>query len=637
MVSSYLRKPKLVKPDEPTPTISADDDDADQRQTAPEVPEHLMSSDSAEPVDEPDEAEVPEPAEETEQPADEPAKKPTIVTGSGQNIFGRFRFWINRHKRISYPLILLIVIGLVLGVPFTRYKALGLVLKRDYAVVVYDNTTKKPVSGATISLGKQHAKSDNHGQVRLHLPVGNYELNVSKKYYRATSGSVLVPIKSQQSAERVFITATGRQVPVKAINKISGQPLDNILIRAEGSEVRTDSKGEAVFVLPADKQTVAAKLSGDGYNDLKANIVVTDQVDGKNSFALTPAGKLYFLSKLSGKLDVVKTNLDGSERQTVLAGTGNESSTDTVLLASRDWKYLALRSKRDNNQAKLYLIDTAHADALTTIDEGNATFTPVGWYGNRFIYVTYRNNVPSWQPYAQALKSYDASSDKLSVLDQTTAEGTGQYDYAYTSFSSVYILENELVYAKNWFASNSFPSRLNGKKVSLVSAKPDGSGKTTVKEFAVPDGTQYGYSLQILPYEPQGLYIQDPNTPLGTFYAYENAAITAAKGMTYDKFYGSSYPTYLLSPSGSKTFWADPRDGKYSLIVGDAEGKNGKQIAELSDYNAYGWYTDDYVLVSKGSSELYILPAAGGTALKVTDYHKPGFDLRGYGYGYGGL
>jgi hypothetical protein len=107
--------------------------------------------------------------------------------------------------------------------------------------------------------------------------------------------------------------------------------------------------------------------------------------------------------------------------------------------------------------------------------------------------------------------------------------------------------------------------------------------------------------------------------------------------MTYDKFYGSSYPTYLLSPSGSKTFWADPRDGKYSLIVGDAEGKNGKQIAELSDYNAYGWYTDDYVLVSKGSSELYILPAAGGTALKVTDYHKPGFDLRGYGYGYGGL
>jgi hypothetical protein len=46
-------------------------------------------------------------------------------------------------------------------------------------------------------------------------------------------------------------------------------------------------------------------------------------------------------------------------------------------------------------------------------------------------------------------------------------------------------------------------------------------------------------------------------------------------------------------------------------------------------------------LVSRGGSELYIIPAtglpAGKQPLKVTDYYKPAESLTGYGYGYGGL
>src|SRR6185369_16053847 len=114
---------------------------------------------------------------------------------------------------------------------------------------------------------------------------------------------------------------------------------------------------------------------------------------------------IYFLSKASGKIDVVKTNLDGTDRQTVLAGTGKEEDTDTILLASRDWKYLALKSRRDGKAVKLYLIDTSN-DKLTTIDEGNATFDMVGWQNDYFVYYVYRNNVKSWQPKGSSLKSY---------------------------------------------------------------------------------------------------------------------------------------------------------------------------------------------------------------------------------------
>jgi hypothetical protein len=46
-------------------------------------------------------------------------------------------------------------------------------------------------------------------------------------------------------------------------------------------------------------------------------------------------------------------------------------------------------------------------------------------------------------------------------------------------------------------------------------------------------------------------------------------------------------------------------------------------------------------LVSKNSSELYIMPKSGINEklqpLKVTDYHKPVQNFYGYGGGYGGI
>ena len=93
----------------------------------------------------------------------------------------------------------------------------------------------------------------------------------------------------------------------------------------------------------------------------------------------------------------------------------------------------------------------------------------------------------------------------------------------------------------------------------------------------------------------------------------------------------------MQSPSGDQTFWSVPADGKNTLNVGDKDGNNANKIAALSDYNPYGWYTDDYLLVSKNGSELYIMPASGGTPLLISNYYKPAQFFRGYGGGYGGL
>jgi hypothetical protein len=102
-------------------------------------------------------------------------------------------------------------------------------------------------------------------------------------------------------------------------------------------------------------------------------------------------------------------------------------------------------------------------------------------------------------------------------------------------------------------------------------------------------------------------------------------------------FQGKFYPTYLASPSNNLTFWYEPRDGANTIFGGNGDGDASKQLATSSEFTPYGWFTDDYVLLSKKGSELYIAPRDLSSApVKITDYHKPSVTFLGYGGGYGG-
>lgn len=366
--------------------------------------------------------------------------------------FGRLRNAYLQNKRFTIPATILTVVALLLLIPATRYPLLGLVVKKDFVVLVLDATSKKPITKAQVQIGSVVIQTDASGRAMVRSKVGQQSLRVTKKYYKSVTTAVLVPLH-QQSAFKTFVTATGRQVPVIVTNKITGKPVSGVLLAVADTEVKTDKDGKATIVLPADKPTAVATLSSDGFNNTTSMVQVTEQTVPQNSFQIVPAGKLYFLSKLSGKIDVVKTNLDGTERQTVLAGTGKENATDTILLAARDWKYLALKSQRDGgDNAKLFVLDTS-TDKVTTLDEGKAYFEAIGWADHHFVYKVGRQGLENWQPKAQALKSYDAETNKLAVITETDAEGTGAYDYAFNTLGTVYLLNNEIVYNKNWNAS----------------------------------------------------------------------------------------------------------------------------------------------------------------------------------------
>ena len=506
-----------------------------------------------------------------------------------------------------------------------------------------DSVTKKPVTSVAVALDNQTATTDEKGVATFtNVSVGAYTIKVVKKYYNDTNVSYTVPVFGSPSQSVIPLVATGRQVSIKVVNTISKVALAKASINVGDTTAITDDKGIAIVVLPAGAITMPGTVSLDGYNNAKVAVTVTEQSD-KNNFSLTPAGRVYYLSNATGTLDVMKANLDGSNAQVAVQGTGNEEARSTVLLASRDWKYLALLSHRTNDSStQLYLLDT-QTDALTLVDQPSDTatgFSLVGWSDHRFIYTIYHNSFSQWQSGSTVIKSYDADGSKLATIFQSAAGGTNEYNAANERISSPYIVGNKLYYGSSWYGSQATFNTSNPLKqtAALVFMNADGSQVTRIKEFPLVQSS----NIDLKVYEPQSLYVRvvtDNSQPV--YYAYENGSVKTAS-INDTTFYDTNYPTYLVSPLSDKVFWQEYRDGKNTLFVGDQNGENAKTVASLSDYATYGWFSDDYLLLSKNGSELYIARADqpisdSNQLLKISDYYKPQYSYPGYGYGYGGI
>jgi hypothetical protein len=572
--------------------------------------------------------------EDEKMPTAAPAKK---ITVGSESKWAKAKNWYLAKKYISIPLTIIIIFAVLAALPWTRAYTAGLFIKKQVNVFVIDTKTGSVVSSADVEISGHKALTNGQGVATLNsVPVGQHTVLVTKNYYKDSSSKISVGFSNPQTFQ-VKTVATGRQTKVHVVNLVNHKDLAEVKLSAGDITAKTDKSGNATIVLPAGTTSKETMLSLEGYNDAKVIVKVSDAEVVINNFSLTPSGKVYFLSKLSGKIDLVKTNLDGTGRETVFAGTGKEDDIGTVLLASRDWKYLALLARHDSDLPKLYLIETAN-DKVTTMDEGNASFSLVGWDDDTFIYQVTRNTFSEWQSKKNVLKSFNADTKQLLALDQTDASGnSGQY--IQEQLGNVYNLEDgTILYSKTWYSfPYDNPGALDGKQNGIYSIRADGSGKKTLKSLSAKD-TSYINSTPSKPNEVY-FYYYDNGSTTPTYLEYSDGAIKTIDSKDFPE--NGVYNTYLLSPGGKQTFWSEQRDGKNTLLLGGSNGQDGKSIAKLTDYQTYGWYTDDYLLVSKNSSELYIMSTSGLNdelkAIKISDYHKPAQNYYGYGGGYGGI
>lgn len=572
-------------------------------------------------------------------------QEPTTPPTPGSNSSGKpsagqkFKDFLKskKGKVIVIVAAILLIVGVILAIPFTRYAVLGVFVKKEVTITVVDQSSKKPVNGAIVTLGTLVATTDVRGVAKIpSVPVGEYRLDIEKKYYESASQEYTVPILSAPKDTQPTLKATGRTVEIIVTNKVTGDAVKSANVTVSGSTVATDEKGVADIMLPVKTEEQEGSVKVSGYNDATFEVKVENKDGQKLTVPVTPSGTIYFLSKRTGKVDVMKSNLDGTNAQVVVPGTGQENDASTVLLSTTDWKYLALQATRDSDQPKLYLIDTS-TGKLTTMDEGNADFQLTGWSGHSFVYQAIRRTTNFWEDKRSALKVFNAENVKLSTLDETQGSGSNYNDYAAQSIGNVYVIEGNVIYTKSWDIA---PGLVAGdRQSSIMSVNVSGAGKKSLKDFPVSQTAYFESKL----YKPSEIYFRvvARADSKATYYEYEDGRVGETGDTNDAKFYNGFYTTYLFSPSGNKTMWYEQRDGKVVIFVGDKKGENGRQVG-VSDFTPYGWYTDSYILLSKKASELYIF-GAGDTfgesqqPLKVTDYHKPALSYPGYGGGYGGL
>jgi hypothetical protein len=527
-------------------------------------------------------------------------------------------WWGDPRKRWATIIAIVLAIGVIGVVPLTRSELVGVFLHEKITVRVTDSKTGLPVSGAEVQISGADGETDGAGTVVLYPHAGSKRLEISKRYYANSSQRILVTAFSGRSTFNTKLVALGHQVQIKVVNSITNQPLSGAKIVAAGATAKTGTNGLAIVVLPSSADAQSATLSLNGYDIANVRI---DANGGstQNTFGMTPSGMVYFLSNTTGTVNVMSANLDGSNQQIVLAGTGNEN-TNTELIASPDWKYLVLLARRSGSTASLYLINTTNGNTLTTVDSSNAIFNLIGWSGDTFVYTISRNDLSSWQTGQQQLKALDAATGQTTPLDQTQASGQ-QGNYVAQYFSSPYIMGDQVVYAKNWEGSG---QQITSQQAELDSIGIDGSNHKVIKTFGLAAGAQtYNLSISLRMPQPNELYIEDASdggvSGTDTFYTYENEQVTSNASLTESTFDSTSYPAYLISPSGNNSFWSQPSSAGNTLVIGDSNGQNQKLIAPSSSYTPYGWYDNEYILVSK-NSQLYVLPVTGGTPLKIGSY-----------------
>ncbi len=535
-----------------------------------------------------------------------------------------------RRKLWLIPLILISLLVIALAVPFSRYKLAGLVVKQTVQLQIIDSKTGRPVTKAAVVADGQSGNSDASGKVEFRLPVGTHTITVNKQYYSSAAVSAFAGFKAVPVV-KVQLVATGRQVPISVTNALTGKPLAGVEISLSQTSAKTDGQGKAVIVLPAGQKTLSGTISAPKFNSSTITVQITDAEVAANSFKLVPGGSVYVLSNSSGTIDIVKTNLDGSKPTVVLKGTGKEDVNTTVLLASHDWQYLVLKAQRDSSQAALYLLDTS-TDKLVQFDSGDANFTAIGWDGHSFMYDAVRNNVATSQNAHEQIKSYDAERGQLNQLDATQA-ATATTGFSYQGFYNFNIVGNLLIYNSQWYSSGG--ADISTKNATIRGVQSNGQNK---KDYQTIPGAGLAY-IQAAQATPQSVYyaVFNYNDNKSQYYAFQNQSVSQPSSVTAASF-NKTYPAYVGAPGAKQTIWNETRDGKQVFMVGDANAASAHVISSLTGYKVYGWYGDDYLLVSKSNSQLFIVPVGGSPApLALTNYYKPGQNVVINSYGYGGL
>lgn len=474
------------------------------------------------------------------------------------------------------------------------------------------------LGNVAVTVNGKSYKTDAQGKLTVpDVPYGKIAVTAKKAGYQDVSYGVTLdqdPFlhrfggqETDDAARKIELSVKAIGIPVafKVVDSLSGKPVNVGEFTIGDVVAKPDDQGLVSVKIPGtdDARITVSTNFGGKYVDQKFDIALDDtatpNVKTIPEIKVVPGGKHYFVSKRSGVLTVYSSNLDGSDVQPIVAGTGQETD-QTAFAVSPDGKYGVLSSSRDGARnskqdmlQRVYVVDLA-SKQLTKVDEG-VSVRFADWSAGTLVYTTTAYDTTTTNSYPTTLRSVDTNSKRV-------------YNFESADFISVgTVAFDKVVYQKY---VNTGPDALASPilRVSPVNA-------AALKTLG--EKTDFGTYLQL---DFDRIAFKTGHDQAWHEY---NLNTDQSKSISQPSS-GSNTIQYIgtAEGDGEKRLMIDRVDGKYTLFVKDMS--NG---AVTALYGADGlggpisWVGDVivYRVVNAQETADYAISLNGGKPAKITD------------------
>lgn len=478
-------------------------------------------------------------------------------------------------------------------VPQSRYYVLNKAGVRSSAsVVITDASTLRPLKNATVTLAGQTTQTDAEGKAQLQqLALGPAELVITKRAFAEQRKAVTVGWGSNPFGD-VGLLPQGDQYTFVVTDGFSSKPVAGAEAFVDDQTSNAGSDGIIKLTLDeTDAESVEVTIKAPGYRDETVTLNLATKED--IPVAMTPSGKVAFISKRTGTYDVYTIDADGKNEKLVLAGTGSESD-ELVFAAHPTAERAVLVSTRDGKRASdgvalQNLLSINLADGTTKSITESAQIRLVDWVGSRMIYVMLTPGTSAEDPQRYKLMSYDYIN------------GDNRQLAAANYFNDIIVAGSRVYYAP---AS----AYQNGVNLGVFVVNADGSAKKSLF-------SQESWNMYRTSYDHIALAVQQD------WYDYIVGAdkpekLAGQPGNTISRVYSDS-------PDGKQSVWVDSRDGKGTLVAYSPTTKGEATIYAQSGIKTPVRWINNTTLVYRITTDTetadYVVSTQGGTPKKLAD------------------
>jgi uncharacterized protein YpmB len=588
--------PDAPKPNEPEPETTTAETSAAQPEVEPtEEPtesaaDPLENKQTDEAVDEIVKEESDEILADQDGSTQETTPKKRGFWGSIGHFFAAW--WRNKWLRWITILLLLGGIGAVAAIPAARYYVLNKAgVRASTSLTVFDNGTRLPLKNVTVTVGGKKALTDSKGVAKVsNLKLGPQRLVIQRTAFATIKQNVTVGWGSNPLGNFI-LDSTGVRYAVIVTDFVSGKPISGaeVSFADTGATAVSDKQGKATITLDnaSEASNVQLTVSASGYH--ATTVTMSTTATTPTPVALPPSVKTVFVAKENGRYNLTSMYLDGSERTTLLAGTGSENVNLSVLVDPAGQK-VAYVSTRDGltdadgyTLSGLALVDTSDGNYATISHAEHIQL--VDWIGTTIIFEESSTNSSATDSNRYRLVAYDYASSK-------------RYELAHANqFNSVQVIEGKVYYA----VSSTDPSA----QAYYFQINPDGTNRTAILEKEVWSAFRTAYD-KVLLQTPDGWYSYSVGTtPVAT------TALPNAQNSTY------------VEGPDNQSLWINKSSGQGALTLhSNTHGTDSVLATQAGMAYPVRWLTDTTILyrVTTGSEVAdYAVTTAGGQTRKVTD------------------